>query len=55
MKSNTITTIKSTMAPLKDVMFPRIYICNLNQVVMFYSHISINTFYQSNGQKEVKE
>jgi hypothetical protein len=31
-EATTVTTIDSTMAPLKDVTFPSIYICNINQV-----------------------
>ena len=32
MDATTVTTIDSTMAPLTDVRFPSIYICNINQV-----------------------
>jgi hypothetical protein len=31
-KTTTVTTIESPMAPLKDVTFPSLYICNINQV-----------------------
>ena len=33
LEATTVTTIESTMAPLKDVTFPSIYICNINQVI----------------------
>ena len=33
--STTITTIASTMAPLDDITFPSVYICNVNQVFHF--------------------
>ncbi len=32
MTATTVTTIDSTMAPLADIRFPSIYICNINQV-----------------------
>jgi hypothetical protein len=32
LKAKTITTIESTIASLKDITFPAIYICNINQV-----------------------
>ncbi len=38
-ESTTVTTIESTMAPLKDVTFPSIYICNINQVILLFSLI----------------
>jgi len=28
-----VTTIESTMASLKDITFPSLYICNVNQVI----------------------
>ena len=31
-RATTITTIESTTAPLKDVRFPSVYVCNLNSV-----------------------
>ena len=31
--STTVTTIESTMASLKDITFPSIWICNVNQVL----------------------
>jgi hypothetical protein len=30
--ATTVTTIDSTIAPLTDIRFPSIYICNINQV-----------------------
>jgi hypothetical protein len=32
LQATTVTTIDSTIASLKDVTFPSIYICNINQV-----------------------
>jgi hypothetical protein len=32
MESTTVTTIDSTMASLKDVTFPSVWMCNTNQV-----------------------
>ena len=32
-ESTTVTTIESTMASLKDVSFPSVYICSTNQVI----------------------
>ncbi len=33
-----MTTIDSTMASLKDVVFPTLYICNINQVIFTYKY-----------------
>jgi hypothetical protein len=30
-KATTVTTIQSTTAPLSDITFPSVYICNINQ------------------------
>jgi hypothetical protein len=32
LQARTVTTIDSTIASLKDVSFPSVYICNINQV-----------------------
>ena len=32
LKSTTVTSIDSTTAPLRDILFPSVYICNVNQV-----------------------
>ena len=32
LQTTTVTTIESPMAPLRDVTFPSMYICNINQV-----------------------
>jgi hypothetical protein len=32
LEATTVTTIDSTIASLKDVSFPSVYICNINQV-----------------------
>jgi hypothetical protein len=32
LQATTVTTIDSTIASLKDVTFPSVYICNINQV-----------------------
>jgi hypothetical protein len=33
LEAKTVTTIESTMASLKDITFPSLYICNVNQVI----------------------
>ena len=51
--SKTVTSIDSTTAPLSDIVFPSVYICNINQVMstplthlfnIKYIHIGILIF-----------
>ena len=39
--SRTITTLDSTTAPLMDLAFPSLYLCNLNQVKIHFTFASI--------------
>ena len=45
--SKTVTSIDSTTAPLSDIRFPSVYICNINQVILTpFAHL-FNIKYQS--------
>ena len=52
--STTVTTIESTMASLRDITFPSIYICNTNQVGNGISTVThkkaFETYYFLNDQ-----